>query len=101
LTSAMAILYRERMSRPIQALSLVVLTAAGVFLSGCSDTVYRDVYSPRRNYWVPPPEEKKEIPSTVTNTSTPAPTVTPSIVPGGMPAVPPAPAAPPSGIPGL
>jgi len=101
-------LYTVHMFRPFNILSVVILAAASLASQGCrTHTIYRDVYAPKRSYFVPPEEKKEVIPPpapTPTTTAPVTPQVTPpgaATVPGGAAAPAPAPMASPSGIPGL
>jgi len=95
------------MSRELRLIFPVTLLAICVLSSGC-DTVYSDMYSPRRNYFVPPKEKKPEVPIPLEETvTTPAdaPGVLPPPAPSAAPLIPPAPTTPPDPtqpvIPGL
>jgi hypothetical protein len=86
------------MSRPLRPIALA-LAATTLCLAGCkTSTPYAAVYSPRRNYFVPPPVKvDKAAEDLLTATDAPRPTG----LPGGLPAdgVGLPPGLPPAGLP--
>jgi hypothetical protein len=81
------------MPRQLRLIFPATLLASCVVFSGCK-TVYSDMYSPRRNYFVPPKEKPKEISIPIEEIAPPS---TPETPAGLLPPAPPsaAPVTPP------
>ena len=82
------------MSRPSPLTRFAILACVAALPVGCK-TIYKDVYSPRKNFYHPPVEKKVELPVDKKASSTapqglPQP---PATVPGGIPGLAPVPGA--------
>jgi hypothetical protein len=80
------------MPRQLRFIFPAALLGICLTFSGCK-TVYSDMYSPRRSYFVPPKEKKPEVPPLIEETVTPSTSETPAgLLPSPAPSSAPAPA---------
>ncbi|HEY2342440.1 MAG TPA: hypothetical protein VGH90_05385, partial [Chthoniobacteraceae bacterium] len=60
------------MSRPLRSIVPLILASGALVSVGC-ETIYRPMYTPRRNHYVPPPKQEVVAPTVPTTPSTTAP----------------------------